>query len=540
MNRLFQLAMIALAGLFIFCAASVRIRNLEDRAPHADESEQAFTAARLVQDGEYSYNPRGPHGPILYYWAASVLSGKDACDIDMPLLRKTLLPVFFATLALLFAAPLYSKNEKSLYQNRCRGLVEARFGQSAKFAFAAAAVGFLCASSLSSIYSTYFVHECFFAFFGLGLCLTGERFFKSPTLVNSAALGTLAGMLQTAKETSVIAFASLIAAWIVCDVSSSEYRAKLARFLKTRGAVGILKTALCAAGAAAFVYTVFYSSFGANPDGILDGVKSYFIHFFGKSESAAHAKGFFYYFKLLAGFKSQGAVFGESAIFALSICGGVCAFALKNRLVKYAFTFGLANVLIMSAIAYKTPWLLLLPTTALCLPAGYAVSVMLFSRLKNRGVFANAAASAAGMILIFLLASLQIKEQKNAAVFYKCDPRNPMIYVHTLKSEEALVKRIYDCAKVADESFRVLVLTKNSPWPLPWQLLKLNAADFKSGVDNSDDLSKYSIVVFDAPFDEFFKDKLPPDKFLEEYFGLRENLLLRARVRRDIFEKSIR
>ena len=52
-------------------AASFFMRdyNIENRIWHADESEQASTFADLLLNGDYEYNPNGPHGPTLYYFA---------------------------------------------------------------------------------------------------------------------------------------------------------------------------------------------------------------------------------------------------------------------------------------------------------------------------------------------------------------------------------------------------------------------------------------------------------------------------------------
>lgn len=544
-SKFFQFVLLGLALFFAYWATPLRIYNLENRVPHADEGEQSFTAARLIQDSKYEYNPNGPHGPILYYWASATLPESKAESFDIPDLRRTLLPIFYMTLALLFASALFARDEKLCFKTKGREISYFSKSEVFKFVGATAAVGLLCLSSLSAIYSTYFVQETFFALFGFAFCVAGAKFLKSPNMINAAAVGLFAGMLQITKETSVVAFASLFIAWILCDVSSKKYRSDLAQFVKSSGSKNLAKIFLCALVPALFVYTIFYSSFGENPQGIVDGIKCYFTHFAEKSASAAHSKEFSYYFNLLIGAKSQGAIFGESAIFVLSIPGTCFAFALKNRLVKYVSTFAWLNIILMSFFSYKTPWLLLMPLTCLCLVGGYAIRILL--SLRTLSLFKTNKSLAISFAITMLVAvcgasyflKLQQKEQRNAARNYACDPRNPMIYVHTLKSEERLVNRIKDCAKVADANFKVLVITKNSPWPLPWQLLRLDCADFASDISQIKNLSDYSIVVYDAPFTDYFKAKFDDEKFLEEFFGLRENILLRAKVRRDIFEKSI-
>ena len=65
-------AYIALAFACLFAGFSARNANITLRATHADEAEQATTALNLRDTGKYEYNPNGPHGPTLYYWADCV------------------------------------------------------------------------------------------------------------------------------------------------------------------------------------------------------------------------------------------------------------------------------------------------------------------------------------------------------------------------------------------------------------------------------------------------------------------------------------
>ena len=52
-------------------AASVFMResNISARVAHADEAEQASTFSDMLRGEKYKYNPNGPHGPSLYYYA---------------------------------------------------------------------------------------------------------------------------------------------------------------------------------------------------------------------------------------------------------------------------------------------------------------------------------------------------------------------------------------------------------------------------------------------------------------------------------------
>ena len=74
-----------------------------DRTFHPDEANQAFTTGRLLETGQYAYQPQDHHGPTLYYAAAALQRAAghaDTASLDGTLLRCT--PLVFAALALVF------------------------------------------------------------------------------------------------------------------------------------------------------------------------------------------------------------------------------------------------------------------------------------------------------------------------------------------------------------------------------------------------------------------------------------------------------
>lgn len=530
MNRLIQ---ILLACLLIFglCQSyNVRVYNLENRALHADESEQSFTFSKLYFNGVYNYSANGPHGPVLYYYPLKLVDKSFADSLDSRLLRRTLLPIWYATSALLLFAMFFciknsGTDEKKLWVN------------STTFALSASvfATLMLAYSSISQIYSTYFVQEPFFALFALMLCFAGFAFVKKPDFSKAFALGLCAGLLQSAKETSVIVFAAAVGAWFLTSLDFKNLGATFRTIFSKRA----IKFALVTLAGFALVYCVFYSSFFANPAGILDGIKSY-GHFFEKSTSAAHTKGFGYYFTLLAGIKSEGALFGESAIFLLAVLGTGVAYLKRASFVKFSAVFAWLNVLALSFIGYKTPWLLLAPISALCIPAGYAAAVLIFSVNKRTNKIAVFGVKITVVIALALLFKTQYLQARNAAYKYASDPRNPFLYVHTLKLEERLVKRIYNCAKVKDGQLKVICITQTSPWPLPWQTLKLGSVKFVKSLPQDFKADDFDIVIFDAPFDKILNPKLSDELWINEFFGLRSDALLRVGVKKDLFYESIK
>ena len=236
----------AIAIFACFCGS---FANLNARATHADESEQAATLLKLDQTGEYKYNPEGPHGPALYYWAEAAMKYAGA-EIDIRSLRIAMLPVLGACLAAFF-------------------LLDAPIG----FAGARMAAAFFAITSTAQIYGAYFVHEILFALAVFLCALAVFKFAEKPTLAAAFAVGLFAGFAQTCKETSVIAFASFAAGAAAVWARDGFPKPNCASIKNAPKFLAV------AAAGFALVFVPLYSSFGENPAGLLDAFKSYANHF---------------------------------------------------------------------------------------------------------------------------------------------------------------------------------------------------------------------------------------------------------------------
>ncbi len=522
---------IFLACAFAYLGLAPREYNLNNRTIHADEAEQTYTFYELFAAGKYAYNPNGPHGPILYYYPLLFLQKDKVNSFDVKDLRRTLLPIFFASAAMVFLAGLNSKNKNKLEENENRNAFK-------KYLGASFGVLFLSISSLSQIYSTYFVQEVFFALFSLFCALSFYIFLRKPNLLNAAFLGLAIGFLQITKETSVFIFASAFfsALLIFLLKNKNEENQILEKFKKIKK-IDFLKMFFLFFAFAFAIYACFYSSFGKNWHGLYDGFATYYQHFWGKSVSLAHSKSFFYYFELLYVQKSDYMRFGEIGILAFAIFGGISAFVRRNDFIKYIGLYALINLLILSCISYKTPWLLLSVIYALCVLAGYGVSELLFVKAKK--IWLTVLLKIAAVALLILTINFQYKLSLNASAKFTSDPRNPFLYVHTVKDEENLVRRVRECSKIVGTDMKVLIATLNSPWPMPWQFFRYADMNIVREIRSIDNLNEYTIVIFDSNFDVLLKSKFDEKIWLEEYVGLREGLLLRVFTKRDVFEKSI-
>lgn len=498
----------ALAAVLLATAAAIwawlnALSNIDARAVHADEAEQASTFLNLYDGRGYAYNPHGPHGPALYYWAyaAQKTLGASGAQIEIADLRKTMLPVAAAVFAAFFA-----------------------ISKAAPFSMCALAAAAFASTPVAQIYGAYFVHEIIFALACLLCACALFLFLKKPRIPTAFAVGLCAGAMQCCKETSVIAFAGLAAA---CAIFAGLYRPKL-------NAKATVVAALAALAGFAAVFVPLYSSFGANPWGMIDAFRSYYIHFFDKADSGQIVGEGLFYIKLLFWQKSSGVYFGGYFATSLALAGLVWAVAKPKEYGADAAIFfaaaAIVQIAILSAIPYKTPWLILAPVATMSPAAGFAAYKILSLR------------SAISLPLCALAAAAfipQYKMTENALGRFNSDPRNPFIYSHTVSDEENLKARLLECAKYSKygDDIPIAVITKVSPWPLPWQLRKFQNAGFWSHAPEN--LETFDVIICDAFTTKDALKKIDADKYSQDIFGLRKNTVLNVFIRKEIFDKII-
>ncbi len=337
MYRAFAVFAILLIAVF---AIKLRVESSSARLAHADEGEQAWTFLKLYNTGEYTYSPEGAHGATLYYWAYFTKKIEGAFReprVEIVDLRLTLVPIFLLSILAFFCLK-------------------------SQVDFGVLGVGVLAwgVSALSVLYSLYFVQEIFFA---LGVFLAMSYFYLAISrqkITDFVFLGLACGFAQATKESFVIVLGAL---FLPCVF--------LLRYERVKLNVKLLKSVMLSALCGLVVYAIFYSSFGANPRGIVDGIVSY-LHFFDKAQGVEHSKDFLYYARILFLQKSQGVYFGECAISIFAIIGAILGFIKRHSLMKFIASFCFMYFLILSLIPYKTPWLLLSLIMPMCILFGYA------------------------------------------------------------------------------------------------------------------------------------------------------------------------
>lgn len=524
---------IAAAAAAFAASLFMREGNISKRVAHADEAEQASTFADMLRGGKYEYNPNGPHGPTLYYYAYACHQIPALKNFDMA--REANLP---------YDAPAQSKSD-GVSLGKLRKLLAPWLAfiflcyALGAFAGAAAAL-WACAcfalSGLSCIYAGYFVHEIIFAASVFAFAQSTWAFLGAPAFRRAALAGAFAGLAQATKETSVIAFFAVAAA----SAAAFALLPGLGRRFMGLGAkkIAAFSAVFCAAFFA--VFCAFYSSFGSNPRGIADAFLAY-GHFAGKSASADFYEPFWYYLRLLCASKSEGAWFGELPVSMLFCAGTALAAASLARgpeserpRAAYAIFCSLsaaAQIAVLSCLSYKTPWLLLAPMAFMCVPAGYAAARLLESR--------RAAAWVPAFAMLCALGYWQFRLSLNAAVAYPHDPRNPMILSHTVGDYKNLLSRIADAERASDYGADIpvaFVTGGESPWPAPWDLRNYPNIGFWSG-EIPENLNDFEVVACSPSAAEKVDKILGDDGYVSEYFGLRKNVVFTVYIKRKLFEK---
>ncbi|MCL6543937.1 MAG: TIGR03663 family protein [Bryobacteraceae bacterium] len=417
--------------LAALAAAALRLPGLAERPMHADEAVLADKLGTLLEKGEYRYDPEGYHGPALLYLGlipARLAGVKRYADLDESLLRFT--PAVGGIL--LAATPL---------------LLAPAVGW-----IAAGWAALLLAVSTSFVYySRYFIPEMLLALFTALFLAAGWRWLGSGALGWAVAAGASAGLMTATKETAVLALASALAAL-------TPWAGRWKEIKLSQLGVAVL------AGVA--VASVFLSSFGQNPAGPWDYLRSYFATYLGRGlEPGPHSHPWHYYFGLLLWFRNgAGPTFMEAAILALAAAGAWTAWRSGRPFLRFLLLYAALLATLYSLIPYKTPWCLLSFHYALILLAGGGAARLLEATSGRR-------ASLVWVLLAAATAHLAWQSQL-AAFRYAADPRNPWVYAHTTPDVFRIRDRLEGLASAHEDgrAMSVQIISNTNPWPLPWYL----------------------------------------------------------------------
>jgi uncharacterized protein (TIGR03663 family) len=513
----------AFAGLFLLIvigAAAFRLADLGRRPMHHDEANQALKFGALLERGEYRYDKADHHGPSLYYLSLPFARALGA-DTLAALSEKTLrlVPAFFglgAILLLLLFVPLIGK-EAVLWS----------------------ALG-LAVSPVMIYFSRFYIQETLLLFFLVGFIAALWRYNRKPSWAWALAAGIFAGMMYASKETSIIAFGSIAAAFLL----ASLFRGKKEAGTSGAGSAGrhFWINTLIGFAAAVAVSFLLFTSFFQNPRGWLDSILSFKVYFVRAGEAGFHVHPWSYYLQTLAFSKSgSGPLWSEGLVLILAAAGIVAAFRLRANTapdrptLRFLVFFTLISTAAYSLIPYKTPWNILPFYVGFVLLSGRGAAALL-SAFRRRSI----------RVLIFLLLAtgfLHLGAQAWRASFaYPADPRNPYVYAQTSPGFLKLVQRVEDLAAIHPDREKMLIMVIAGPyetWPLPWYLRRYDRVGYWTDAAGAGPLGDAAVAITDTEQAGRLESILV-QSFQSEYYELRPNVFLVLHVRNEIWEEYLK
>ena len=318
-----------------------------DRTFHPDEANQAFTTGKLLETGNYVYQPEDHHGPTLYYAAAALQKAYghgSTATLDGTLLRCT--PLLFAVIALVFGF-LALRRIFSFKLPADPDTLKAPKNSKVLNTLASICFVFLLGTSpIFVFFATDFIQEMLLACFtmmmfwaGTGYLLPGDKW-KPGTW--ALLFGIAAGLAFATKETSVLAFAAIFATFLILKALKGINAPKV---LACRDAVMVIMGFLLTA-------TLFYSSFCANWTGVYNAFIAAPLAYIHRATGSAASTGaawhihpWWQYLKWL--------FFCDWCFSALPLLA--IFLATFNRR-SFLHVYILALLAIYSLIPYKTPW----------------------------------------------------------------------------------------------------------------------------------------------------------------------------------------
>jgi uncharacterized protein (TIGR03663 family) len=424
-------------------ALILRLAELGAKPLHHDESLHAWFAWLLVSGEGYEYDPVY-HGPVQIYLtslAYMVLGVGDAAARVAPAL------VGAATVLL----PLFLRRQ---------------LGNVAALSASVA----LCLSPSFLYFSRFAREDAYVAFVDMLLIVLVLRFLYEPRRWHPAAiLGSLALAFAT-KETTYITvfvfgtFFLALAARQLLAARRAHRPLREAAILTTLASVG--RDAWLWGGASFLaVYTVLFTTFLTNPQGLRDGLYGSIEYWLSQQEVNRGDQPWFYYLAVLPAYEwlvlALGAVGAVVAVRRLGTTGALLVWGFLGQLVVYSWA------------SERMPWLILHSLLPLALLAGIGVGAMwdARSRIWGRVGLAAAAVGAAASCLVAFGLSYQ-----RAA-----DPRELLVYVQTSDDVQDVRRTIaaVDRDLRRREGRRVRIAVDGwggATWPWAWYLRDLPVA----------------------------------------------------------------
>ncbi|MDY0129359.1 MAG: TIGR03663 family protein, partial [Methanosarcina vacuolata] len=351
-----------LGFLIIFFALSIRLFDLGERVFHHDESVHASFTLRLLETGQYRYNP-AYHGPFLFHSTAVVFHFLGINDTT-----ARLIPVFFGIAAILLLFLL----KKELGE---RGVLWSAF---------------LLSFSPSMVYfSRFFRNDPIIVFCTLATVIGGIRYLENlhspkryPYLILTASSLAIA---VSSKENAYLiilmfgAYAGIYSLYrFYSDWKKEKLSLKKTLVLKISAIFPFIPEVLLSGTLFILIVMLFYTSLFRTPETLFSIVERAFSHWMEMHRIERIGGPFYFYIPILLVYESPILIFGTA---------GIVHFLKKKGENASFFMFlsywAVASLLLYSYLQEKVPWLVV----HIVLPFGILAGAYLgdfFSRAPGR------------------------------------------------------------------------------------------------------------------------------------------------------------
>ena len=371
----------------------LRLVQLGDKPFHHDESLHAWFSWQLVSGHGYHYDPVY-HGPVQFYVIALayLVFGVGDYVAHVPVAVAGTIAIFLP-----------------FFLRRQLGSVAALTASIA-----------ICLAPAWLYFSRFVREDIHVATITLGLIVVVLRFFDEPRPWQPIAFGTLLGVSFATKETTYITVA-VYGLFFAVAIATQSVRAR-----RAGGGLGEapLVRAMTNLGPAPWlwgiscflvVYTLLFSTFLTNPQGLQEGLWGSIDYWLGQQDVNRGSQPWFYYLIVIPAY--------EWPIVLLGLGGAVVA--LRRRTITDLFlvwTFA-ATFAAFSWASERMPWLVLHPLVPLTLLAGIGAQALWACRRRALG--------AAAIVVVALAAAGALYHSIRLSYFRPADARELYVQVQT-------------------------------------------------------------------------------------------------------------
>jgi uncharacterized protein (TIGR03663 family) len=454
--------------LAVIVGALLRLPSLHLRPMHTDEAVHAIKFGTLLETGTYRYDKNEYHGPSLNYltllpaWIASETKLSNATETTL-----RIVPVFFG----ICMVPLFFF---------FKGI------DNQSLAFAA----LLTACSPAMVYySRYYIQEMLLVFFTFGLIVAGYRLIISGRAFWAVAAGACGGLMHATKETCLISFGAAALAFS---------GVLLIRRREGRSAFPVsMRNIVIALASAIAVSVAFFSSFFTHWQGAADSVLTYQTYLGRAGESTLHGHPWYYFLQMLIWSRGDhGPLWTEAAIIGFALLGIWTAIRGKadseqsaRDWWRFIGLYALLMLVILSAIPYKTPWLVLNALQPLIVMAGCGLVTFLTWLSSRRKRYL-------GIVIVMAVVGHLTWQSYFASFKYYDDPINPYVYSHPTDDVNIIARAVRDAVDRSPEGLATpvqVVSPGDDYWPLPWNLRALPRVGWWNAI--TDDFALAPVIL---------------------------------------------